>query len=246
MTDPITTVVHEVDTPHGSGRLYLDLVADPAVTLVLGHGAGGGVDAVDLVALAQGLPRLGVSVVRYEQPWRTAGKKVAVAPPRLDEAWLPAIELLRESGAVPARLVLGGRSAGARVACRTADALCADAIVCLAFPLHPPGRPEKSRAQELAAPRVPRLVLQGTRDAFGGPAEVRAALAADPGVLVVDLPGADHGCRVAAAGPLTRAALLDLVVLQTAAFLKRSVVDLPAADAVERSPAGEDLRIGGE
>lgn len=219
MNSPRTTVVHEVETAQGTGRLFLDLVADPVVTLVLGHGAGGGVESVDLADLAARLPSLGVSVVRYEQPWRTAGKKVAVAPPRLDEAWLPAVEVVRESGAVPGRLVLGGRSAGARVACRTADALGADAVLCLAFPLHPPGKPEKSRAFELVAPQVPRLVLQGTRDAFGGPDEVRAATSEDPGVLVVDLPGADHGYRVAAAGPLARPALLELMVVEAAAFL---------------------------
>lgn len=213
------TVVHQVDTAQGPGRLHLDLVADAEVTLVLGHGAGGGIESVDLVALAARLPARGVSVVRYEQPWRVAGRKVAVAPPRLDEAWLPAVEVLRESGAVEGRLVLGGRSAGARVACRTADALGAHAVLCLAFPLHPPGHPEKSRVAELLAPGVPRLVLQGTRDAFGAPDEVRSAAADDPDVVVVDLPGGDHGYRVAASGPLTRPALLDLVVEQTAAFL---------------------------
>lgn len=219
MTGSEATVVHEVDTPQGPGRLFLDLVSDPTATLVLGHGAGGGVDAADLVALAHGLPPSGISVVRYEQPWRTAGRKVAVAPARLDEAWLLAVEALTESGAVPGRLVLGGRSAGARVACRTGTSLGADAVVCLAFPLHPPGRPEKSRAEELATPTVPRLVLQGTRDAFGGPGEVREALAAESGITVVELPGANHGYRVPAAGPLTRAALLALVVAETAAFL---------------------------
>jgi predicted alpha/beta-hydrolase family hydrolase len=163
--------------------------------LVLGHGAGGGVDAPDLRAARDAAHEAGMRVALVEQPWRVKGKKVAEAPARLDQAW---VDVLAELTGTP--LVVGGRSAGARVACRTADEVGADAVLCLAFPLHPPGRPERSRLEELTAVRVPVLVVQGERDAFGMP----------PGAVVV--PGADHGFRVAKgldpAGPQVRSAVL--------------------------------------
>ncbi len=147
--------------------------------LVLGHGAGGGVDAVDLVAASEAALGLGWRVALVEQPWRVRGRKVAEAPARLDQAWIAVLSALQGSP-----LVVGGRSAGARVACRTAAQVGADAVLCLAFPLHPPGRPERSRLPELTGVVVPTLVVQGERDAFGVP---------DGAVLV---PGADHGFRV--------------------------------------------------
>lgn len=195
--------VREVGTPGGPARLSVhtpddpdspDGAADrPRGTLALGHGAGGGVGSADLVAVTAAAVAAGWRVVLVEQPWLLAGRRVAVAPPRLDEAWLAA---LAELAGPPGPLVLGGRSAGARVACRTASALGAAAVVALAFPLHPPGRPERSRAGELAAAGVPLLVVQGERDAFGGPQHVRDALAdqrvADAEVAAV--PG-DHALR---------------------------------------------------
>lgn len=187
--------------------------------LLLGHGAGGGPDAPDLAVLARRLPALGIAVARFEQPWRTAGRKVAVAPPRLDEAWLEALPVLRAALPPGLPLAAGGRSAGARVACRTAAATGAAAVVCLAFPLHPPGRPERSRAAELLTPAVPRLVLQGTRDTFGGPDDVRRAAAGDPGVRVVELPGADHGYRVPARAAFGPAELRERLVAEVAALL---------------------------
>ncbi|SDS81836.1 hypothetical protein SAMN04488543_2435 [Friedmanniella luteola] len=206
-------------TAQGPAHWLLDEADDVGAALVLGHGAGGGPEAADLAVLARRLPPLGVTVARFEQPWRTAGRRVAVAPPRLDEAWSEALPVLRS--ALPAGLPLatGGRSSGARVACRTAAATGAAAVVCLAFPLHPPGRPDRSRAVELLAPAVPRLVLQGTRDTFGGPAEVRAAAAGDPGVVVVELPGADHGYRLPAGAPFTPADLRDRLVAEVAGLL---------------------------
>jgi predicted alpha/beta-hydrolase family hydrolase len=147
---------------------------------VLGHGAGGGVDALDLLAARDAAHAQGWRVARVEQPWRVAGKKVAVPPPKLDLAW---VDVLKELSGGP--LVVGGRSAGARVACRTAAEVGADAVLCLAFPLHPPGKPERSRLEELTSVQVPVLLVQGDRDAFGMP----------PGATVV--PGADHGFRVA-------------------------------------------------
>ena len=113
---------------------------------MLGHGAGGGTDAPDLLALARVLPATGVSVLRFEQPWRTAGRRVAVAPPLLDEAWLAGLTAVRAAVGAALPLVTGGRSAGARVACRLGEELGADAVLCLSFPLLPAGKPRRSPA----------------------------------------------------------------------------------------------------
>ena len=223
--------VVEVTTPQGPGRFHVREAGEPSALLVLGHGAGGGVDAPDLVALARELPDEGVSVLRFEQPWRVAGRKVAVRPPLLDEAWLAGLgTVVAALGGVEAGrpLVLGGRSAGARVACRTATALGAVGVVCLSFPLHLPGRPERSRLPELLTPDVPRLVLQGSRDTFGSPSELAAALAATgpgagAGVRVVELPGADHGGRVPRAAVPTASELRGRVVTQVRDFVRALV-----------------------
>jgi hypothetical protein len=179
-----------VATPRGPARVHLDLAPDDepgAPVLVLGHGAGGGVASEDLDALARALPSRGIHVLRVEQPWRVAGRRVAEAPPRLDEAWLAVLHdvAVQQVIAGARRLVLGGRSAGARVACRTARAVGAAGCVAVAFPLHPPGRPERSRADELAAVGVPVLVVQGQRDPFGAPDEVRQALPGQGVLLAV-------------------------------------------------------------
>jgi predicted alpha/beta-hydrolase family hydrolase len=181
-----------VDTPHGSARLYVhEPDADPVGVLALGHGAGGGVGAPDLKAATTAALRAGRRVVLMEQPWHVAGRRIAVAPPRLDEAWLAALAAVPRDGP----LVVGGRSAGARVACRTARTLGAVAVLALAFPLHPPGRPDRSRAGELAAAGVPTVVVQGERDPFGAPADLAALGLAD--VDIVPAPG-DHALRAAA------------------------------------------------
>ena len=161
-----------VATPQGDARVVRYAAAAPWASVLLSHGAGGGLDAPDLVAAAAVLPSLGVEVVLVEQPWRVAGRRVASPPPRLDEAFRAVVE--RVAPAVP--YVVGGRSAGARVACRTGAALGAVAVLALAFPLHPPGRPDRSRAGELTGARLPVAVVQGSRDAFGSPAEVRRAV----------------------------------------------------------------------
>lgn len=195
----MSTELIMVDTPQGEGRLHVDRAggASPfARTIVLGHGAGGGVNAMDLSALADTLPALGISVIRFEQPWRVAGRKVAVLAPRLDEAWIAALVRLR-AALQPTTLIFGGRSAGARVACRTADDHGAAAVVCLAFPLHPPGRPGRSRLPELITPTVPVLVVQGARDAFGAAELVRDQTRTAVNVTVVTVPGADHSMKVA-------------------------------------------------
>ena len=178
-----------METPQGPARFHLDGEGDGL--LVLGHGAGGGTRSVDLLAAREAAHAAGFRVALVEQPWRVRGRKVAEPPAKLDVAWLSVLAELTGSP-----LVVGGRSAGARVACRTAAQVGADAVLCLAFPLHPPGRPERSRLPELAAVGVPVLVVQGDRDAFGVP----------PGAVLV--PGADHGFKVAkglpAAGPQVR------------------------------------------
>jgi len=213
------TVETVVDTPLGPGRFLLDPAEEPHALLVLGHGAGGGPNAADLALLARRLPDQGVTVARFEQPWRTAGRKVAVAPPKLDEAWTAGCRWLTAQPWAAAPLFFGGRSAGARVACRTADAFDARGVVCLAFPLHLPGRPEKSRVAELLAPASPRLVLQGTADTFGPAAEVRAAIGDATGITVVELPGADHSFRLPKASPFTPADLRATLVAHVANFV---------------------------
>ncbi len=209
-------------TPHGDARAttYAATVAGTAArcTLLLGHGAGGGVAAPDLVAMAAGLPAHGVDVVLVEQPWRVAGRRLAPRPAVLDDAFVAVAAQL----APQHPLLVGGRSAGARVACRTAAALGAAGIVALAFPLHPPGRPGRSRAAELVGAGVPTVVVQGTRDTFGGPDVLRAAVSSTS-IEVVDVPGADHGFSVRArdGGEQARAEALRRAVADTAAWLGR-------------------------
>ncbi len=185
----------EIETPLGPARvLTTEPPGDVVGTLALGSGAGGGVDARDLVAVADAAAGEGWRVLRVEQPWRVAGKRIAPAPARLDVAWTAVLERLRDDGVLTGSLVLGGRSAGARVACRTATALGATGVVALAFPLHPPGRPEKSRADELLGAGVPVLVVQGETDAFGRPEDVAAVLAGRPDASVYAVPG-DHSLK---------------------------------------------------
>ena len=146
------TVIAPVATPQGSGRLLIDAAADPVATLVLGHGAGGGPNATDLELLARGMPEHGTTVVRFEQPWRTAGRRVATPPAKLDEAWLAAVEWLGEEALVRGPLFVGGRSAGARVACRTADVVGPAGIICLASaaPARSPREVQDRRAASAA------------------------------------------------------------------------------------------------
>jgi uncharacterized protein len=161
--------MHEIDTPHGPARAYLELVDDPVGALVLGHGAGGGVGARDIVTAADAARAAGFSVALVEQPYLVAGRRSPAPPPQLDAAWTAVVEHLRAGALGGLPLVAGGRSAGARVACRTASGTGAAGVLCLAFPVHPPGRPEKSRLDELDAVAVPALVVQGDADPFGMP-----------------------------------------------------------------------------
>jgi predicted alpha/beta-hydrolase family hydrolase len=163
----------ELDTPNGPARAELHAVDVPLAALVLGHGAGGGIQAPDLVATAQAAGSTGVSVALVEQPYRVAGRRSPAPANQLDAAWIAVVSQLRAGplGGLP--LLTGGRSAGARVACRTAAETDSVGVLCLAFPLHPPGRPEKSRLAELDAVEVPTLVVQGKSDPFGMPPDGR-------------------------------------------------------------------------
>jgi uncharacterized protein len=206
---------HEIATPGGpaSAQVFPASSGPPRRTLVLGHGAGGGTGARDLQALAAVLPGSGTSVVLVEQPWRLAGRKVAGPPPTLDVAWVAVLAELRQAGLLAPTLVVGGRSAGARVACRTATAVGAAACLALSFPLHPPGRPDRSRVGELLGAGVPTLVVQGDRDSFGGPAEF------PPGTRIVEVPGADHGLKVPAKAALGQTGALALITDAVQAWL---------------------------
>ena len=160
----------ELDTPHGSARVHLHAADEPRAALVLGHGAGGGVAAPDLVAATTAALAAAVSVALVEQPYRVAGRRSPAPAGQLDTAWVSVVEQLRAGELTGLPLLAGGRSSGARVACRTAAATGVVGVVCLAFPLRPPGRPDApSRLDELDAVPVPLLVVQGERDPFGIP-----------------------------------------------------------------------------
>jgi uncharacterized protein len=162
------TTTSEVPTPHGPARITRRDTDGPARgLLLLGHGAAGTVDAPDLVTAAGAALTQGVHVILVEQPYRVAGRRGPAPPKQLDAAWLAVLEHVRTDPALP--LLVGGRSSGARVACRTATASGAIGVLCLAFPVHPPRRPEKDRLHELAMPTVPVLVVQGENDPFGRP-----------------------------------------------------------------------------
>ncbi|WP_348788230.1 alpha/beta family hydrolase [Leifsonia sp. NPDC080035] len=208
-----------VRTSLGPGRLVVAEAEVPVAVLWLGHGAGGGIGAADLAAIAARLPGQGVTVARYEQPWRVAGKRVASRPEQLDTAWRETAPAVHElAGDLP--LFTGGRSAGARVACRTAADTGSAGVVCLAFPLHPPGRPESSRRDELLTPTVPVLVVQGDRDTFGG-AELVATEAADrPNIRVVPVPGADHGMKTLKSSALDAHDVAGLVTSAVTHFIR--------------------------
>ncbi|WP_411978587.1 alpha/beta family hydrolase [Streptomyces sp. N50] len=177
-----------VETDAGTARITWHTAEKARLVLAVSHGAGGGIEARDLQALAAVLPEHRVTVALVEQPWRVAGKKVAPAPKTLDVGWRGIWPAVAKPG-LP--VISGGRSAGARVACRTAAELGAAAVLALSFPLHPPGKPEKSRAGELLGAGVPTLVVQGGNDPFGKPAEFPEG---DFGL--VEVPYGDHGFAV--------------------------------------------------
>jgi uncharacterized protein len=180
----------DVDTPNGLARVHLHAADQPRAGLVLGHGATGGVQAPDLVAATEGALAEGFSVALVEQPYRVAGRRSPARAPQLDAAWIAIVEHLRANELAGLPLAVGGRSMGARVACRTVEETGAVAVLCLAFPLEPPrraGKPPQNRLAELDAVTVPTLVVQGERDRFGLPP-------AGPSREVVQVPG-DHGLK---------------------------------------------------
>ncbi|MEW1773999.1 alpha/beta family hydrolase [Streptomyces sp. NPDC086777] len=208
------TTVKIVGTEAGDARITWHEAERARLVLAVGHGAGGGIEARDLQAIAAVLPGHGVTVALVEQPWRVAGKKLAPAPRTLDAGWRGLWPALAAPG-LP--VVSGGRSAGARVACRTATGLGAVAVLALSFPLHPPGKPEKSRAAELLGAGVPTLVVQGGNDPFGKPAEFP-----EGAYRLVEVPYGDHGFAVpkrAETGPEQAVTIItDAVVAWTASL----------------------------
>ncbi|WNM36439.1 alpha/beta family hydrolase [Streptomyces sp. Li-HN-5-11] len=192
-----------IETDAGTARVTWHRARGPRLVLAVSHGAGGGVEARDLQALARALPGQGVTVALVEQPWRVAGRKVAPAPRTLDAGWRGIWPALAGTG-LP--VVSGGRSAGARVACRTATELGAHAVLALSFPLHPPGKPEKSRAEELLGAGVPTLVVQGGNDPFGKPEEFP-----DGDHELVEVPYGDHGFAVPKRADITQERALEII-----------------------------------
>ncbi|MFF9087091.1 alpha/beta family hydrolase [Streptomyces sp. NPDC014991] len=199
-----------VDTDAGQARITWHPAREARLVLAVSHGAGGGIEARDLQVLARTLPARGVTVALVEQPWRVAGKKVAPAPKTLDTGWRGVWPALARPG-LP--VISGGRSAGARVACRTAAELGAHAVLALSFPLHPPGRPERSRAGELLGTGVPTLVVQGGNDPFGRPEEFP-----EGDFDLVEVAHGDHGLAVPRRADITQEQALDLVGGRVAAW----------------------------
>jgi predicted alpha/beta-hydrolase family hydrolase len=204
-------VIEIVETDAGTARITWHKAKRPRLVLAVSHGAGGGVEARDLQALAQALPAQGVTVALVEQPWRVAGRKLAPAPKTLDAGWhgiWPAL------AGMELPVVSGGRSAGARVACRTATELGAHAVLALSFPLHPPGKPEKSRAGELLGTGVPTLVVQGGNDPFGKPEEFP-----EGSYELVEVAYADHGFAVPKRAVITQERALAIITESVAEWL---------------------------
>ncbi|AXK31517.1 hydrolase [Streptomyces armeniacus] len=217
---PPEPATETVATPSGDARISWYEAPDARLVVALGHGAGGGIEARDLRALAAALPAQGATVALVEQPWRVAGKKVAPAPRTLDTAWTALWPALAARG-LP--VVAGGRSAGARVACRTGAELGARAVLALSFPLHPPGKPERSRAAELAGTGLPTLVVQGGRDPFGTPGEF------PEGTEITEVPGGDHGFAVLKQAEVTQEEALAVLTESVLAWLRALPPPLPAA-----------------
>ncbi|MFI6352848.1 alpha/beta family hydrolase [Streptomyces sp. NPDC050743] len=196
-------MIEIVETDAGTARITWHKAKKARLVLALSHGAGGGIEARDLQALAGTLPAHGVTVALVEQPWRVAGKKLAPAPKTLDTGWRGIRPAL---AGMELPVISGGRSAGARVACRTAAELGAHAVLALSFPLHPPGKPEKSRAEELLGSGVPTLVVQGGNDPFGKPEEFPKG-----GYELIEVPYGDHGFAVPKRAEITQERALEII-----------------------------------
>jgi len=217
----ITNVtMHEVDTAHGRANVHVRVAAGAKAALVLGHGAAGGVTSPDLVTATDAALATGVSVALVEQPYRVAGRRAPAPAHQLDAVWTSVVEHLREQEFRGLQIVVGGRSLGARVACRTAAATGAVGVLCLAFPLQPPrrraGSASPSRLHELDEVPVPMLVVQGERDPFGVPPPTTLR-------TVVQVPG-DHSLRTD----------LDAVAGAVRAWLPRVLTKAAAQPATAR------------
>jgi predicted alpha/beta-hydrolase family hydrolase len=185
-----------IPTPAGDAGMTLEQAPGARRLLVIGHGAGGSVQSPDLVAIRTACLAAGVSVARVTQPYRLAGRRTPPAAAVLDGGWAAVLAALgRRKALAGLEFVYAGRSSGARVACRTAADPAVTprpvAVVAVAFPVHPPGKPEKSRLPELAAVPQPVLVVQGLSDPFGMPEPA-------PGRTVRQLAG-DHSLKGSAA-----------------------------------------------
>jgi predicted alpha/beta-hydrolase family hydrolase len=207
-----------VPTPQGDARLVVRRAKRPIATLVVTHGAGGGIGAHDLVRLAKTLPQQEISVTLVEMPWRVQGKKLAPRPEVIDQCYLAVMNSMR----MRSPLVIGGRSAGARSACRIARSVGAKGVLALSFPLHPPGKPESSRLPELLGARVPTLVVQGENDPFGTPAEF------PDHVDLAVVPAADHGMRVPKSAGIGQEDALAVVLEATLEWIVREIVGNPS------------------
>lgn len=208
-------------TRHGDARLLTWPASSPRLALLLQPGASGSLTARDLTGLTAALPAAGVTTMLLQPPFAVAGRRLAGRPAHLDEGLADVLAPVRAAGDQDLPLVLGGRSAGARSSCRSAGALGAAGCLALAFPLHPPGRPEKSRVEELLGSSVPTLVVQGARDPFGGPEEFPELDMRTSKIELVVVPDADHGFGVPSAATLTQRATIDLVVDAVLAWLDR-------------------------
>lgn len=210
---PDMTTEIEIDTTAGRARVTLDAPRPARALLLLGHGAGGGIDARDLRAVRDGATTAGYAVARLTQPYRMASGRRPPAPaPVLDTVLAEVVRALRRRRALAKLpLVVGGRSSGARVGCRCAATVGAAGVLALGFPLHPPGRPDRSRAAELQGVEVPVLVVQGQRDPFGSPDELFAAGLPTQGRVHV-VPGADHGMAVRKGDPRPMPAIVAAVI----------------------------------
>jgi len=209
----VPDTIRTIPTPQGDARLESYRSRRPVATLLMSHGAGAGIDTLDLHSLARALPGQGVTVHLMEQPWKVAGRKVAGAPATLDAALRAVADQIRPR----TPLVVGGRSAGARSACRMGRQLGASGCLALSFPLHPPGRPEKSRADELRGARLPTLVVQGERDTFGRPEEF------PPGTELAMIPGGDHSLKVPKRGVVSQEDAMGILVEAALEWIVREV-----------------------
>ncbi len=186
--------------------LLLDGPVDAAMTVVLAHGAGAPMNTPFLNSVARGLAAAGgVRVLRFEFPYmrarrQGAGRGAPDREPILRNAWKEVVEELGGGK----RVVIGGKSLGGRIASLVADEVGARGLVCLGYPFHPPGRPEKLRTKHLEALKTPALIVQGTRDPFGSPDDV-AGYRLSPAIRVVWLEDGDHSWKPRASSGRTEA-----------------------------------------